>query len=70
MIISATLRVFEKGALKTGTPRRFAPARSTWFVPMQKQPTERSLRPAASALSRHARLAADAEHVDVGDRAR
>ena len=25
MISSATLRVFENGALKTGTPRRFAP---------------------------------------------
>src|SRR6266568_3556500 len=38
-IISATLRVLENGALNTGTPRRLAPSRSTWLVPMQKQPT-------------------------------
>ena len=39
MIISATLRVLENGALNTGTPRSAAAARSTWLVPMQKQPT-------------------------------
>ena len=36
---SATLRVFENGALNTGIPRSCAQSRSTWFVPMQKQPT-------------------------------
>ena len=36
---STTLRVLENGALKTATPRSAAAARSTWLVPMQKQPT-------------------------------
>ena len=36
---STTLRVLEYGALKTATPRSAAAARSTWLVPMQKQPT-------------------------------
>jgi hypothetical protein len=36
---SATLRVLEKGALKTGMPRLRAHSRSTWLVPMQKHPT-------------------------------
>ena len=36
---SATLRVLENGALNTGMPRSSAAARSTWLVPMQKQPT-------------------------------
>ena len=35
---SATLRVLEKGALKTGMPRLRAHSRSTWLVPIQKQP--------------------------------
>ena len=35
---SATLRVFENGALKTGMPRSCAASRSTWLVPMQKHP--------------------------------
>ena len=35
---STTLRVLEYGALKTATPRSAAAARSTWLVPMQKQP--------------------------------
>ena len=35
---STTLRVFEKGALNTATPRRAAAARSIWFTPMQKAP--------------------------------
>jgi len=39
---SATLRVFENGALKTGTPFCCAALRSTWFVPMQKHPTPTS----------------------------
>ena len=33
-----TLRVLENGALKTGMPSRIAAFRSTWLVPMQKQP--------------------------------
>ena len=36
---SATERVLEYGALKTGMPKRFAAFKSTWFVPMQKHPT-------------------------------
>ena len=36
---SATLRVLEKGALKTTMPRSVAAGRLTWLVPMQKQPT-------------------------------
>ena len=36
---SATLRVLENGALKTGIARRRASAKATWSVPMQKQPT-------------------------------
>ena len=35
---STTLRVLEYGALNTATPRSVAAARSTWLVPMQKQP--------------------------------
>ncbi len=35
---STTLRVFEYGALKTAMPRSAAATRSTWLVPMQKQP--------------------------------
>ena len=45
---SATLRVLLNGALKTGIPRPCASARSTWFVPMQKQPRVRRSFPAAS----------------------
>jgi hypothetical protein len=48
---SATLRVLENGALKTGTPARVAAARSTWLVPMQKQPTAISRRAAARAAA-------------------
>ena len=53
-ISSATERVFEKGALKTGMPRIVAASRSTWFVPMQKAPIAMSFRAAAisSAVSR------------------
>ena len=36
---SATLRVLENGALKTGIARRRASSSATWLVPMQKQPT-------------------------------
>ena len=36
---SATLRVLEKGALKTGMARLRVASRSTWLVPMQKHPT-------------------------------
>ena len=39
---SATLRVLENGALNTGTPWASAACRSTWLVPMQKQPTAAS----------------------------
>ncbi|CSI55063.1 Uncharacterised protein [Vibrio cholerae] len=35
---SATLRVLENGALNTGIPRLAAALRSTWLVPIQKQP--------------------------------
>ena len=35
---STTLRVLEYGALKTAMPRSAAATRSTWLVPMQKQP--------------------------------
>jgi hypothetical protein len=44
MVSSATEREFEKGELKTQIPWEAAYARSTWFVPIQKQPiTERFL---------------------------
>ena len=36
---STTERVFEYGALKTAMPFLPAYSRSTWLVPMQKQPT-------------------------------
>ncbi len=39
---SATERVLENGALNTGIPRFAAAFRSTWLVPMQKQPTATS----------------------------
>ncbi|CFW38401.1 Uncharacterised protein [Bordetella pertussis] len=45
---SATERVLENGALKTGTPRIMAASRSTWLVPMQKHPTTRRSGLAAS----------------------
>ena len=45
---STTLRVFENGALNTPIPRSAAAARSTWLVPMQKQPTARRSFPASS----------------------
>jgi hypothetical protein len=38
MTSSATEREFEKGELKTGIPALAAVWRSTWFVPIQKQP--------------------------------
>ena len=38
MTSSTTLRVLEYGALKTAMPRSAAASRSTWLVPMQKQP--------------------------------
>ena len=44
---STTLRVLENGALKTATPRAAASTRSTWLVPMQKQPTARRSFPAS-----------------------
>ncbi len=39
MTISATLRVLEKGALKTATPRFRAWSSAIWLVPMQNAPT-------------------------------
>jgi hypothetical protein len=51
MTSSATLRVLEYGALNTGTPRRRAAARSTWLVPMQKQPTAIRRRARCSTVS-------------------
>ncbi len=48
---STTLRVLEYGALNTATPRSAAATRSTWLVPMQKQPTASRSDPAASTLS-------------------
>jgi hypothetical protein len=39
---SATDRVLEYGALNTAMPRSRAAFRSTWLVPMQKQPTATS----------------------------
>src|SRR5437763_10280496 len=47
---SATEREFEKGELKTQIPCEDAYLRSTWFVPMQKQPT--AMRFFASARTR------------------
>ena len=47
---SATERVLENGALNTGIPRIFAALRSTWLVPIQKQPIAISLG-AASIIS-------------------
>ena len=38
IVSSATLRVFENGALNTGMPMTRAASRSTWFVPTEKQP--------------------------------
>lgn len=44
MTSSATLRELEKGELKTAMPDEAAATRSTWLVPMQKQPMARSCR--------------------------
>lgn len=41
MMSSATERELEKGELKTVIPARAAWERSTWLVPMQKQPIAR-----------------------------
>ena len=48
---STTLRVFEKGALNTATPRRVADTRSIWLVPMQNAPTASRQGAASSAPS-------------------
>ena len=42
MVSSATERVLENGALKTGMPMVRQAARSTWLVPTEKQPTATS----------------------------
>ena len=65
---SATLRVLEKGALKTGMPRWRAASRSTWLVPMQKQPTAISRSAAASTSAVELGARADAEQVDAVER--
>ena len=65
MTISATLRVLENGALKTGTPRFLARSSSTWLVPMQKQPRPTSSPPRLEHSRRDLGLAADAEDVDA-----
>ena len=47
---STTLRVLEYGALNTAIPRSAAATRSTWLVPMQKQPiASRSGAPSSTA---------------------
>ena len=46
---SATERVLENGALKTGMPRIMAASRSIWLVPMQKAPMAISCGAAAMA---------------------
>ena len=60
---SATLRVLEKGALKTGIAWRSAASRSTWSVPMQKQPTAISRSAGTERLRRDLGARADAEEV-------
>ena len=49
MASSATEREFEKGELNTGIQAFAAVLRSTWFVPMQKQPIHSSYSPAGRA---------------------
>ena len=44
MVSSATERVLENGALKTGMPMVRQAARSTWLVPTEKQPIATSER--------------------------
>jgi hypothetical protein len=46
---SATERVLENGALKTGMPRIMAASRSIWLVPMQKAPMD--MRRGADAIT-------------------
>src|ERR1039457_4840094 len=58
---SATLRVLENGALNTGIPRSSAAARSTWLVPIQKQPTPTS----RAALSKNLRLSCVAKYREL-----
>ena len=57
MTSSTTLRVLECGALKTATLCAVAAGRSTWFVPMQKQPT--ASRSGAPAKTRSVRWVLD-----------
>ena len=64
---SATLRVLEKGALNTGMPRLRAERRSTWLVPMQKQPTAIRRSAASSTGVGELGAAANAEHVDAAE---
>ena len=66
---STTLRVLEYGALKTAMPRSAAAARSTWLVPMQKQPiaTQVGAQPSRTR-SVTVRVRADAEQLDAVER--
>ena len=64
MVSSATLRVLENGALKTGMPSAAAASRSTWSVPMQKQPT--AISGPALRSTRLGELGAAADADDVG----
>ena len=65
---SATLRVFENGALKTGMPRSCAAFRSTWLVPMQKQPTPTSFGALSKTSVGQLRCRTDADEVGVAHR--
>ncbi len=62
---STTLRVLEYGALNTPTPRAAAAARSTWLVPMQKQPIATRSGARLDHLLGHRRVGADAEQADA-----
>ena len=65
---SATLRVLENGALKTGMPRSRAHSRSTWLVPMQKHPTPMSRGAASKMSAGELGGRADTDEVGVADR--
>ncbi len=65
IVSSATLRVLENGALKTGMPMVRAAARSTWLVPTEKQPIAISERMPSMASAVNLGARADAEHADA-----
>ena len=67
---SATLRVLENGALKTGIARCRASSSATWSVPMQKQP--RAISRSAAASTRgvtlvRERMPEQMDALDAGD---